>query len=343
MNRITKFLQILFYPFCLLYQIVFFLDQKFTKPKKLQNSFVISVGNLSVGGTGKTPFTIYLANTIHKLYPEKEIVILSRGYGGKKSSQGMLVLEDSNPEDTGDEPLLLKRALPFATVIIGKDRYSSFLEFHKLTGSKTIVILDDGFQHHRLQRDFDFVLIDSQKKFGNGFTLPVGMLREKPSALQRANSVVFTKTKFLASEEFDAFKKSVLRLNPKLNPYIFSYHPNSLENAKARKSIAEINGKKVFVFTGIGNPEYFLKTIESQNPLRIQYRFFQDHHEYTIQELTSLIEESKECDLLICTEKDYVKIEKFELHGQFEKIYYVVLSTEMTDTFSFEKELKKLI
>ena len=336
-------LQVLLYPLSLLYQFLFFLNKTFTKKKSLPVSFVISVGNLSIGGTGKTPFTIYLANTINSIFPNRKIVILTRGYGGIETQEGMVVQENSNPKESGDEPLLIKRACPFADVIVGKDRYLAFHKFCKSIVEETIIILDDGFQHHQLNRDFDFVLIDLKKNIGNNFTLPIGSLREKPKSLNRANSVVFTKIEEVQKENLLDLEKNFKKINPKLSFYKFLYIAKFIKNQNTVFSIQKIAGKKILIFTGIANPKHFQKTIQIHQPSQIHTNIFSDHHPFTKSEIKNILSKNSDYDFILCTEKDYVKIEGYKDLPLFENIYYVPIQTQIDTLEEFEIEIKTAI
>lgn len=254
-------LQIILFPilyiFSFLYRGLFLLDQKLTKKKKLPGAFVISVGNLSMGGTGKTPFSIFLAKLIHKKFPDHKIIILSRGYGAKGSRRGHRVGQHSTPMEAGDEPLLLKKHLPFAEVWIGKDRYSSYIHFREelKIQENSIVILDDGFQHHVLEKDVDLVLLDSSKISKERFLIPAGNLREPISSLTKADQIVFSKyepsVERIVQNIQNQFSKEILR---------FILEPDKLLSPNLESDSPKIlSGKKVYAFTGIGNPEVFFR------------------------------------------------------------------------------------
>ncbi|APH40515.1 Tetraacyldisaccharide 4'-kinase [Leptospira interrogans serovar Copenhageni/Icterohaemorrhagiae] len=307
---ILSILQIILFPilyvFSFLYRALFLLDQKLTKMKKLPGAFVISVGNLSMGGTGKTPFSIFLAKLIHKKFPDQKIIILSRGYSAKGSLRGHRVGPHSTPMEAGDEPLLLKNHLPFAEVWIGKDRYSSYIHFREELRMRenSIVILDDGFQHHVLERDVDLVLLDSSKISKERFKIPAGNLREPISSLIRADQIIFSKyessiEKFVQNIQ-NKFSKEILR---------FSLEPDKLLSPNLQSDSPKIlSGKNVYAFTGIGNPEVFFTMIRKFEPLKLETRAFRDHHSYTIEDENVLNLIAKNFDFLVCTEKDLVKI-----------------------------------
>ncbi len=289
-----------------MYRALFLLDQKLTKKKKLPGAFVISVGNLSMGGTGKTPFSIFLAKLIHKKFPDQKIIILSRGYSAKGSLRGHRVGPHSTPMEAGDEPLLLKKHLPFAEVWIGKDRYSSYIHFREELRMRenSIVILDDGFQHHVLERDVDLVLLDSSKISKERFLIPAGNLREPISSLIRADQIIFSKYESsiekIVQNIQNKFSKGILR---------FSLEPDKLLSPNLQSDSPKIlSGKKVYAFTGIGNPEVFFSMIRKFEPLKLETRAFRDHHSYTIEDENVLNLIAKNFDFLVCTEKDLVKI-----------------------------------
>ncbi|PKA02571.1 tetraacyldisaccharide 4'-kinase, partial [Leptospira ellisii] len=316
----------LLYGLSFLYRGIFWLDRKSTQKRKLPGAFVISVGNLSMGGTGKTPFSIFLAKMIHQEFPETPIVILSRGYGSTGAKRGFRVpIKSTNvdlpaPEaptsaivcpltisrEAGDEPLLLKKHLPFAEIWIGSDRYSAFVRFKKeyLSKEKAIVILDDGFQHHVLERDVDIVLLDSSKIHKEKFLIPAGNLREPVSSLSRADWIVFSKYEPSAERAVQNVQKrfsgNVLR---------FSSEPEKLLSPDLRVDSPKLlYGKKVYAFTGIGNPEVFFSMIRGFHPVYLETRTFRDHHSYTMEDETALRTIAKNFDYLLCTEKDLVKL-----------------------------------
>ncbi|PJZ57634.1 tetraacyldisaccharide 4'-kinase [Leptospira barantonii] len=296
------------YALSFVYRGIFLLDQKLTQKQKLPGAFVISVGNLSMGGTGKTPFSIHLAKLIHREFPEKKIVLLSRGYGATGSKNGHRVTQQSSPREAGDEPLLLKKHLPFAEVWIGRDRLASYLRFKKESNLKEnpIVILDDGFQHHRLERDIDVVLLDSSKIHKERFLIPAGNLREPISSLNRADWIVFSKYESSVERTVQniqkKFPKGILR---------FTSEPDKLLSPDLQLDSPKIfYGKRIYAFTGIGNPEVFFSMIRKFQPFELETRAFRDHHSYTMEDENALDTISKDYDYLVCTEKDLVKISK---------------------------------
>ncbi|MBK8395180.1 MAG: tetraacyldisaccharide 4'-kinase [Leptospiraceae bacterium] len=383
----------LLYPLSLLYQFLFFIDKFFKKKNSIPNAFTISVGNLTTGGTGKTPLTIYIAGLVHSIFPEKEIVVLSRGYRGNKSKQGMKVEINSNPADSGDEPLLIKAKIPYVDVIIGRDRFKSYLENENkvktglsfstlsplldingrfsprfrtrtrkrffispsgeatenhttsVSDSKKIVLLDDGFQHHAIKRDLDFVLVDSNNAFGTGFTIPLGSLRERITAVKRAHYIIFTRYAKENASNVEILKVKFIKINPDLKFYNLTYLPLPLLNYKREiLSLESLTTKKVVVFSALGNPFSFENLIESSKPKEIKKIRYPDHFAYDTKTMLDLFQELKNFDLLICTEKDYIKIQHLNLiNPEMEKLYILPVEVYLNKQSELKSDLERLI
>lgn len=387
-----RFFLYLLYPFSLLYQFLFYIDRLFKTKHKIPDAFTISVGNLTTGGTGKTPLTIYLAGLVHSIFPEKQIIVLSRGYRGNKSKEGMRVELNSNPSDSGDEPLLIKAKIPFAEVIIGRNRFQSYnenqsrgkqsLSFSELsplvdingrfsprfrsrirnrffispngeereptqtdTGVKKIIILDDGFQHHAIKRDLDFVLVDSNNAFGTGLTIPLGILRERITAVRRAHYIIFTRYAKENASNVEILKVRFIKINPDLKFYNLTYIPLPLLNSKREiLSLETLNTKKVLVFSALGNPFSFENLIESYKPKEIKKLRFPDHFAYDEKTMLSLFQELKSFDLLICTEKDFIKIKHLNLKNpEMEKIFVLPVEVYLNKQSELKSDLERLI
>ncbi|MCX7998920.1 MAG: tetraacyldisaccharide 4'-kinase [Leptospiraceae bacterium] len=345
-QRILSFIstsRILLFPFTYIYRFLFYLDQTFTKKKEISNSIVISVGNLSVGGTGKTPFTIFLIEFL-RYATEFPICVLSRGYLGKNSKHGMKVELDSNPKDCGDEPLLIKKTHPSTEVIIGRKRYESFYKYSSLLNQKKIILLDDGFQHHAIQRDYDFVLIDSQTLLGNRHTLPFGLLREPIQAVRRAHAIVFTKYSQIHHDQVKKLESQLKEINPQLKFFYMYFTPKHFQNRSGTiRDIQAVKGKSLCVFSGIGNFESLKVTIEGLEPREVNYIQFPDHHSFTEKEVLEIVEENLNKEI-ICTEKDFVKFLSW-IGNQpiYEKIYYLVMQTKVEPENLLKQEIKNLL
>jgi len=284
---------------------------------------VISIGNITMGGTGKTPFVISVA----KKFIERGLktAIINRGYKGK-SKKWPVVVSDGNKicSDTinvGDEALLIANAVPGALVVSGPDRFSDAQICEKM-GSR-IIIMDDGFQHIRLKRDMDIILIDSNTDIFNEKVFPGGYLREPLDAINRAGCIVLTKTEVLSQTEIN-IKISGIKdfLKNKDIPVFFSeniagkfFNLNgfSLESRDLQKT-------KAICFSGIANPDNFLNTIKRFNIDIVKKIFFQDHHAYTKDNFQNILIDAKKQDakFILTTQKDFVKIrELFQNNKKF--------------------------
>lgn len=251
---------------------------------------VVCVGNLTMGGTGKTPFAIKIAQEAIK--SGKNPFFLSRGYRGKL--QGVIVNRHLkySAEDVGDEPLLLSKIAP---VIINKNRYKG-AELAIKNGAD-MLIMDDGFQNYTLEKDFSFLIFDGKNGIGNGFVLPAGPLRETFDAgLKRANAAVIMR------EDEKNLNKMIHAVYPDMPVF---YADLSFDE----KDVEQIKAQKCLVMTAIGNPEKFVTSLQSAGAEITKTEFFPDHHFYTDIELSEICKTAnKEKLLVVTTEKDAVKI-----------------------------------
>lgn len=271
----------------------------------------ISIGNIAVGGTGKTPMTLKLAQ---EFYPAIPIAILSRGYHSfaERLPHPVILCSGEGPLYTaagcGDEPFLFAANLPQALVIVGRNRSAS-AELAEKLGAK-ILLLDDGLQHRRLFRNFDIVMINGEDPFGHDAFLPRGFLRDSVYSLTRASLILCNHVQSSAHYK---------ELQEQLAPY--SSAP--LVGLKAEvKQVWELNkrmrvtlkNKKVGVLCGIAHPEQFEKTVRSEGAVVVVSHFLPDHSEIVAQEWLDFAKRCKELgiDYIVCTEKDYVKFPQIE-------------------------------
>lgn len=293
-------------------------DMGLFKPYKIKGK-VISIGNIVAGGTGKTPFTIYLAQKF--LSKGYKVAVISRGYGAKKIKKDKCyVLNEKEKstysiEEVGDEPYLIHRRLPELYVIIGKDKINSAQMAENLDCD--IILLDDGFQSRKVFRDLDIVLLSFDSPLSNGHFLPAGFLRDSPHSLKRADLVVFTNVdskKACPSIELPC-------------PYIFSSSNISDFIEAQGEDKTEVFGedKKIAIFCAIANPNSFFKVLSEKGYEIVDRKYFFDHSYFDINFLKkfSLATKEKGAKALICTEKDMVKLPKdISLHLP---IFYVQL------------------
>lgn len=271
---------------------------------KTLHAQVISVGNLTVGGTGKTPVTAWIA--AYLLGKGKKVAVLSRGYGGSLEGSVAVVSDGLkrvlSPFEAGDEPCLLADSVPGLIVVIGSSRYAAgcvAVERFK----PEIFILDDGFQHLSLKRDLNILLMDSKKPFGNGFVFPAGTLREPLSAINRADLIVSTRTDF-SDQKPDQF--------PGTKPVVFSEHRLSGYRSLGGTVMPfeKLKGLKGLAFAGIADPDQFFDSLEKSGVQLVSTIAFPDHTDYGDDEIAALakLKRSSSADFLITTSKDAVKI-----------------------------------
>ena len=285
---------------------------KIISRKTLTNP-VISVGNLTVGGTGKTPFVAYLARTLMKAGYQP--VILSRGYR-RKAENSTLVVSDGNnllrkPAISGDEPFLLANQLSGVPIAVGKNRHRAGKLLEKSAG-EVVHILDDGFQHLRLKRNLDILLLDATDPFGGNKLLPSGRLREPLETIDRADLVVITRSHLLG--ELEDLETEIRRYN-KLIPISYFYHDVvgifDLKTGQQYRT-RDFMGSRVIALAAIGNPKIFLGDLEHYQMKVCHHLLFPDHHSYSQQELDRALNFLKEKDAmgLMTTEKDAVRLKE---------------------------------
>ncbi|MEI8366222.1 MAG: tetraacyldisaccharide 4'-kinase [Parachlamydiaceae bacterium] len=268
---------------------------------------VISIGNIVVGGTGKTPVTLLIAQ---EFYQEFCIAVLSRGYRSQaeKLPIPIVLCKGEGPMQSaafcGDEPFLIAQNLPKAFVIVGKNRHKAS-DIAAKAGAQ-LILLDDGMQHRRLARDFEVVVMDASDPFGQGYFLPRGLLRESVKSLSRADFIILNHTIDAAS--FATIKGHIARYTPA--PVVGTKMEVVQVETFDGERIVSIKGKKVGIFCCIAHPEYFQRTIIQEGGEIVSSLFAADH---TNLGAKALAEFAKKCkvagaELLLCTEKDRVKI-----------------------------------
>ena len=251
---------------------------------------VIVVGNVSVGGTGKTPFVIWLADQLKQR--GRKVGIVTRGYRGKGTEWPRAVAADSDPEEVGDEPVLLARRTR-CPVVAGPDRVAcveALLEHTRVD----VVLSDDGLQHYRLARAFEIAVVDGARGMGNGLCLPAGPLREPPSRLQEVDAIVVNGTGWGHAGVFraDAVVTKVYHLKD-----------------GAERTLESFRGKPVHAVAGIGNPQRFFDLLLDAD-LDVESHPLEDHAEITLDELTFVAPGA-----VLITEKDAVKCEHLKANG----------------------------
>jgi tetraacyldisaccharide 4'-kinase len=310
-----------------LYGLAVKLRAAMPRTRKELPGFVVSLGNLTAGGTGKTPAAVMLAEWA--LDQGHKPAILSRGYGGK-SRQKVLEVSDghaifSNPVEAGDEPYLLARKLKGVPVIISRARYDAGLYTHEKHGTD-FFILDDGFQHIGLARDLDIVLLDASRPFGNLHLLPWGPLREPVNHLARADAFILTRS----VEGSTPTPLGLLKQKFPEKPLFRSQHmPRKIFFPRSWKTYgpAFLTGKRVAAFSGIAKPEQFRDTLTKLGAEILSFKGFPDHHPFSRAEIEGMILSAKTVDCLITTEKDWVRIENLGVHE--DKLCFLTIKFEL--------------
>ncbi len=292
---------------------------------------VVCVGNLTTGGTGKTPLVIWLVRLL--MQKGLRVAVLTRGYKSHKDDRR--VYHDKKANDshaTDDEPAELAAACPGLPVIVNPDRVAGAAQAiadHKAQ----ILVMDDGFQHRRLARDLDIVTIDATSPFGYGRLLPAGLLREPMAGLGRAGVVVLTRCDLVSEYALAQIEAQVLQVNPDL-PITRSIHaPVSVHHADGFSSNLEgLRGKKVFACCGLGNPASFLRTVEACGCQLLGSRTFNDHHTYTDRDLADLHERARSfgAELLLTSQKDWTKIARLPLPQNPPLLAYLAVELRFT-------------
>jgi tetraacyldisaccharide 4'-kinase len=283
---------------------------------------IISVGNITLGGTGKTPFVIRMVRIL-KEELAKDPAVLIRGYGW-------------------DETAMLKAKLPETPILAGENRVKSAHRAIKLYGSDTAV-LDDGFQHWELKRDLNIVLADARNPFGNSFLFPRGVLREGKMALRRADIVVLMKVRSPAAN-VAAVKREVLNINPDIDFMEASHDPGYVYDIKKKEPIelSSIRGKRMILLSSIGDPEYFENMAAGLGVEVIEHIEFPDHHNYNESDRAYINKrcEERSFDMILTTEKDAVKLGRMNM--SFGGYTVMVLAIDITIISGKEKLVDRL-
>jgi tetraacyldisaccharide 4'-kinase len=343
-------------PLEFLYYIGYSLDRRFKQKQQKRLPYpVISIGNITVGGTGKTPATIAIA----KEAKERGFspVILTRGYRGKAKGPCLVLARKlgrtevrkscSSALEAGDEPVLMAEKLNDVPIVKCANRYEggmfafTNLPIHQFTHSPILFILDDGFQHYNLHRDIDIVLIDGLNPFGNRRMLPIGPLREPLNELKRADIFVVTKAKNKALSD------ELRDINPEAPVYFADYRIHKVKDMDGNEyPIEMLKDKRVYAFCGIANPDPFRQTVLSVAGEARGFRAYRDHYKYAEADILYLGQQCKDlnCDFLITTEKDMIKIKELQVSNfKFRINNILCLEIEFCVDSSFFDEVFKNI
>ncbi|MCG8697592.1 MAG: tetraacyldisaccharide 4'-kinase [Bacteroidales bacterium] len=343
---------LILYPFSLLYGLLVTVRNKLFDWNILKgvnyNFPVICIGNITVGGTGKTPHVEYLVNLLQKDF---NIGVLSRGY--KRKTKGyVLATKKSSPDDIGDEPYQLKRKHKKLNVAVCEKRTVGIENLQKDVESLQGVLLDDAYQHRYVKPGVSILLIDYHRPIYKDFMLPYGSLRDSKSQLHRANIVIVTKV----PGDIKPIEKRIWIKKLKLRPYQFLYFSTYqyghltpvFKSSKGEVQISDLKNHKasVLLVTGIANPKP-LKKYLSEYKLNVEERIYPDHHDYTLKDIEEIRKKFKAIEgkykLIITTEKDAVKLQHIsDFPRTFkEKLFYIPIEVKIMDgkRTEFEKNI----
>lgn len=318
-------------------------EYQYIKPKEL-NKVVISIGNITLGGTGKTPLVEYIAKFLND--ESLETAIISRGYKRQDKSKPIVIVSDGKQllaslKEAGDEPFMLAEKLKEIKIVIGSNRF----EAGKLAIEKLgceVILLDDGFQHLQLKRDLDIVVIDATNPFDNGEVVPLGRLREPIYGLKRAQMLIVTRSDRNLDRDLIFNILSGLDLNI---PIIYAYHDFvGLRELTTNKPapIRKLVNAKIAVLCALGNPKVFIEDLEHYQAKVVSQHIFIDHHNYQQSDIDQVLSQAKlaKAEFIVTTEKDAVKIKKFSFDLP---IYISEIKVEFEDEIRLKSILLKAV
>lgn len=339
----SQMLKILLYPFSRLYGIaVYFRNRMYDMNMLKSKEFdvpVISIGNITAGGTGKTPHVEYLVDLLKEKF---EVVTLSRGY--KRKTKGFRIAEiDSGVSEVGDEPLQIKRKFPEVTVAVSENRVKGVEKLLDLPdkNSPDVILLDDAFQHRRITAGINILLIDYNRPLKQDSLLPAGRLRESPSEMSRANVIIFTKC---VPEKVTPIQKRIMQKEVRLKPYqklfftTFTYENLKpvFAEGKPEIEVSKLNNHSILIVTGIAFPKLipeYLKKYASKTEMIN----FPDHHNFRNKDIGLIVSEFNKIDtqnkIIVTTEKDAIRFAEIpDLETEFKSaLYYLPLKVSFLD------------
>lgn len=300
----------------------------------ISKSKIISVGNLAVGGSGKTPFTIFLAKFLQS--KGKKVAVSHRGYKGKFEKQIKLISDENSifdfAKDAGDEPFMMAKNLSGIPVVVGKNRKQA-IEILEKKCAPDFIILDDSFQNFSVKHNIDFLLFNAENPFGNRFVIPSGMLREEINSIKFADILILNNSNknFEIPQKIIKFQKPIFQTEYKIQNFV-NFHTNDKNEAKYFLK------KNLFLISGIGNPKSFENSIKNQKIHFSHHFIFPDHHKFDYEkEIKPIIQKAiaEGIDAIITTEKDFVKLK--DLSSSAIEFYFAKLNVKIKNMNEFEK------
>ncbi|MFT4781612.1 MAG: tetraacyldisaccharide 4'-kinase [Psychroserpens sp.] len=328
-----KLLRKILFPIVPIYFMVTWLRNKFYdlgwKSSTYYSHPIICVGNLSTGGTGKTPTIEYL---IRLLKDQHKVATLSRGY--KRETVGFILADDkATPKSIGDEPFQFYRKFKDISVSVDTDRQHGIEELLKLK-QPDVILLDDAFQHRKVKAGFNILLTSFSDLYFNDIVLPTGNLREPRAGAKRANIVVVTKCpEKLSASEKEHLKNKLKPLEHQQVYFSLISYSETVYGEKEEITLKQFEGKKITVVTGIANPVPFLEYLKSKS-LDFEHLEYKDHHEFSSSEIDFL----KQKEVILTTEKDYVRL-KENFNSKPSQLWYLPISFKINNTDMFDNQI----
>ena len=331
-----KLLRYLAFPLVPIYFIVTWLRNKCfdigVLKSKSYNFPVICVGNLSTGGTGKSPMVAYI---IQFLKDEIPLATLSRGYG--RASKGFVLANNKHShKDLGDESFQYYQNFgDDIRVAVCEDRQNGIAELRALKEQPQLIILDDAFQHRKVAAGFNILLTTFNDLFVNNFVLPTGNLREPKIGYKRANSIIITKCPENISQETKEY--IIAKIKPLAYQNVYFSHITYAENVTSASAILPLNDFKNFTLvTGIANPKPLMSFLENKG-FNFKHLEYKDHYNFTKNDIDNL----SQLDCILTTEKDFVRLQNEEsLKG---KLFYLPIEIAIDKAETFQNELKRFV
>ncbi len=337
----------IFFPISIIYSIASLIIRasKYLKRKKYEkfhSKITISIGNITLGGTGKTPLTLSLAE--HFLNKGKKVAVILRGYNGKLGKIPV-ILNKNNLEEAGDESIVYFESLKNKNffVIVANNREEGWIIGQKMAD---ILLLDDGFQRCSVPRNLEILTFNYNYPLGNGFIFPAGYLRE-PFFLTNLADIIFFKLPYYSESQIH-IRRPFKKFREEKSFYFFYLKPEILENIEGERVHWEkVKDKKISAFSGIGDNELFKKFLEFYFKKKISFVDFEDHHDYTEADLKFIFKTLPKSDLYITTLKDFVKIKKIFLKDRLKynkkNVYFLKVKTIIIDNKGKEKKWSEIL
>jgi len=299
---------------------------------------IICIGNLSVGGTGKTPHTQYLLDLLKNNY---KVAVLSRGYGRKTSSL-QLVEINSNAIEIGDEPLQLKQNNPECLVVVEKNRNKGVQHILKHFPKTDIILLDDGYQHRWIKAGFNILITPFSSPYYKDYLMPVGKLRESKKGVTRANAVIFSKTPENTNPTLKKGMLERLHLFAHQKAYFSAIEYHKFKCISNNTELEENNPYSITLVSGIANASPLIKYLKEKGH-SINHIKYADHHNYTSNDIDNILAkyngEKSTKKLILTTEKDATKLKQFLPQFKDVNFYYIPIEIRIDQSEKFKKQI----